>query len=335
MPPASLPVEAAPPPPPPAEEAILQPGKAQDIFDAIGAQIRQRRELLSLDLDEVERHTHVRRRHLQALEDGRFEDLPSLVQARGMLNSYTTFLDLDTDLLLLQFADALQLRRLELQPQPPAAKQRGRRGRPPGPRKFLSADLIFAVLFIVFMAIFIVWGLALILDAQQAEAARSAAAGPTSTPDILAQATSEPSGTPTAASLPAAPDAPPVDQTTPLATAPAETGAVQIVISALGQAYLKVTADGVVLFQGRTKAGTPYPFSGEEWIEVVTGDGAALSIVYQQQDLGLLGDRGEMVDIIYTPDGILMPTPTPSPTPTITPTPTRTPRPSATPRPTP
>ncbi len=91
---------------------------SQTIFIAIGKTLCQRRESLSLTLDEIERHTHVGKHYLQALEAGEFGRLPSSVQARGMLNNYAHFLDLDVDALLLTFAEGLQTQRLERQPKP-------------------------------------------------------------------------------------------------------------------------------------------------------------------------------------------------------------------------
>ena len=63
-------------------------------------------------------------------------------------------------------------------------------------------------------------------------------------------------------------------------------------------------------------------------------------MTYNGRDMGLLGNFGEVVDYIYTAEGILTPTPpapptataTPkeSPTPSPTPSPTRTPTPEPT-----
>lgn len=86
------------------------------IFKEIGSELRTRREMLSLHLEEVERNTHVKAHYLIALENGAMDDLPSTVQTRGMLSNYATFLDLDVDTLLLRFADALQTRHRERNP---------------------------------------------------------------------------------------------------------------------------------------------------------------------------------------------------------------------------
>ncbi len=95
--------------------------------------------------------------------------------------------------------------------------------------------------------------------------------------------------------------------------------------------------------RGASSAGTAYPFDGNTQIEILTGNGAAVSILFNQSDLGPMGSIGEVVDRIYTANAILNPTATSTPTatntlihsltPTPTLTPTLTPRSSSTPIP--
>ena len=121
---------------------------------------------------------------------------------------------------------------------------------------------------------------------------------------------------------------------TPVMTLPAGgKGAVQVVIIAQEQAWVRITVDGKVKFEGRVTPGSAYSFDGNTQIEVITGNGRAISILYNQNNLGPMGNLGEVVDHIYTANAILNPTATFTLTPTITPTPTITLRPSATPRP--
>ena len=95
--------------PPEIEEAP----NAQEIFRNIGQQLRKQRESISVTIEDVERFTRLRSHYIRALEEGKLEDLPSLVQGRGMLSNYASFLNMDTEALLNQFADALQTRRIE------------------------------------------------------------------------------------------------------------------------------------------------------------------------------------------------------------------------------
>ena len=104
--------------------AGMTPEQQEEMFAAIGAQLRARRETLNLTREEIERHIHLRAHYLLALERGDFGGLPSAVQTRGMLNNYATFLDLDVDALLLNFADVLQVRHRERHPLPPGARGR-------------------------------------------------------------------------------------------------------------------------------------------------------------------------------------------------------------------
>jgi hypothetical protein len=103
-----------------------------------------------------------------------------------------------------------------------------------------------------------------------------------------------------------------------------------VVVIARQEAWVRVTIDGIVSFEGRIKAGTAYPYDGNTQIEVLTGNGIAVGILYNQSNLGPMGNFGEVVDRIYTSKAILVPTSTFTPTPSITPTPTRTLRSSAT-----
>jgi len=91
---------------------------------------------------------------------------------------------------------------------------------------------------------------------------------------------------------------------------------------------VRVTVDGEEAFSGRVTPGDSYPFEGEDQVEILTGNGAALRVTFNGDDLGLMGNLGEVVSVIYTAAGIA--TPTPTPIPTITPTPRVTITPTAT-----
>ena len=106
-----------------------------------------------------------------------------------------------------------------------------------------------------------------------------------------------------------------------------------MVVIAEEQAWVRVTVDGKVAFEGRVTAGTAYPYDGNIQIEVLTGNGIAISILYNESNLGPMGNLGEVVDRIYTSKAILVPTSTFTLTPSTTSTPSITLRPSVTLRP--
>ncbi len=67
---------------------------------SIGQQLREARQAKNLSLEQVSRLTHIRPKHLEALEAGNLEALPSITQARGFLRAYALHLGLAPDLLI-------------------------------------------------------------------------------------------------------------------------------------------------------------------------------------------------------------------------------------------
>ena len=79
-------------------------------MEQLGAKLRETRQRLGLTLDEVERATRIRTHHLEAIERGDLDALPSAVQARGFLRNYADFLGLDPGDILLEYAEEIQSR---------------------------------------------------------------------------------------------------------------------------------------------------------------------------------------------------------------------------------
>jgi len=337
----------APPAPPAAASS------SQGIFASIGSQLQARRASLSLTLEEVEHHIRVRRHYLQALEAGQLDLLPSSVQARGMLNNYAHFLDLDVDAILLKFAEGLQARHQERRRAPAAGSESTqpetpsktpliftlklpasfrfppRIRLPAGVRRYLSADLIVGGGLTLFLIIFAIWGTSRVVSLRAAPTPQSTA------PSILevlvaSQALTD---TPDPTSGPQVAPAVPTGAVTLVASAPAGgQGPVQIVAVASASTWVRISVDGKAQFEGVMNPGAAYSYSGGTQIEVVTGDGSAVSITYNQNELGPMGNFGEVVDRIYTANAVLNPTPTSTPTPTKSPIPSATLRPTVTSR---
>jgi len=323
-------------------DAAAQGPMSQEIINRIALQLRQRREMLSLTLEEIERHTRMRAQFMEALEKGNFDELPSPVQTRGMLSNYASFLDLDVDDLMLQFAEALQARHRERHPESPAR----RRGQPnvpdkvPALRSFIAGDLVFGVGIVLLLVVFSVWGISRViaLQSEQQAEVQAEATGPSISEALI--------GTPVGTvesqiTLIPAEDTPiPAlsEGTVEIPTLVFDAN-VQINIIAVERTFLRVVVDGEEVFNSRTIPGNAYPFEAEESIEILAGSGAALRVVYNQRDLGLLGGFGQIASFIYTPDEIIVPTPEIPPTltstPYLSPTPTITSTPTATSTPTP
>ena len=321
----------------PTSETIQEVGFSEDateaIFIEIGQKLKHQRELLGLSLEDVERHTHLRIHNLQALEAGRVDDLPSPVQARGMLSNYAVFLGLDPEPLLLRFADGLQARLTQKQlaqrpSRPKSTRQPSRL--PVSIRRIFSGELLVGTIVIIFLIGFVVWAAVRIftLQTDQGEPPPTA---PSIAEVLLATqtATTTPTQVPSTPTIPAV--VPPTveveeDNTNEEPPLPGPGESVLVYITVRQRAWVRVIVDDEVVLSGRVLPGNAYNFAGDERVELLTGNGAALQVFFNQQDQGPLGLYGEVVHRVFTIDSIQTPTPTITPTPTATPRATQTPR---------
>jgi cytoskeleton protein RodZ len=303
------------------------------IFKSIGTALRERREMLSLTYTEIEGHIHLRPHYLIALEAGDFGALPSPVQTRGMLSNYADFLDLDSEKLLIHFAEGLQAQRLERHIETREhleGTQKKRRRFSFG--SFVAPDLIFGVGMVALLIGFTIWGLGRIansrVEAEIEATAPSIAEILMITPTVVFTETA----TPTIVVNTPAPEADgatevPIEDALP----EGEDLGVQILVTMMERAWLRVSVDGEVTFEGRSQPNATFVYEGNESIEVLTANGAGVRIAYNQQDMGLMGGFGEVVQRLYGARGILTPTVTPTSLATATSTPTSTPTPTQTP----
>jgi cytoskeleton protein RodZ len=318
------------------KKEIFEPSLPADIiFLEIGRQLRERREFISLTPEEVERHTKLRVAYVKALEEGAFDKLPSTVQTRGMLTNYATFLDMDTDKILLRYADALQARRREKYSETPREKiQTEVKAAIPLLRGFIAGDLIFGIVMISVLLALGGWGIGRVI-ASQAEAD----AQPTSASivDVLGNIP-EVTTTPT---LLAESDLVSTNAAAGNLTIEAPTisldANVVVVIYSVERAFVRIAVDDEVVFEGRIPPFETQQYEAVEKIEILSGNAAALRITYNGRDLGLMGNVGAVANHVYTISGVVAPTTTPTPTatntplvsatPTVTITSTRTPTP--------
>jgi cytoskeletal protein RodZ len=295
-------------------------------FKKIGQTLQSQRETLVLSLEEVAQYTHLRIPFIKALESGEINNLPSLVQGRGMLSNYASFLGLDTDQILLEYADGLQNRLAEKTPKIEKLPIKRKPKTPQTERKLLSRDLVVGIILALSLVVFIIWGTIEVTS-------------------IRAQETLEPTAPSIAEVLLPSPTQPFIPTSTPIQQSPStndtetrenveevaveETqevvnisaiseGPIQVQVVARQRAWMRITVDGEVQYDGRIIPGTIYGFVGEEYIEISTGNGAGLQVIYNNLDIGTLGNLGEIINFVITINGIQTPTPTITLTPTVT-----------------
>jgi transcriptional regulator with XRE-family HTH domain len=294
----------------------------------IGQTLCDARERLGLTLDEVERATHIRARHLEALERDAWDALPSPVQARGFLRNYADFLGLDADAVLLQYVEAQQTRRSAL-----AAPSRAVSADPTQdvavrrPR-WISADLLISSIVVLGVLAVLIWGVSRMMAGFRAQTLEEAGGASLTLPTVepTASLTSE-AGLPEALA----------QVQVPLTAGPTATlvpppllmlrGRVSVQLVIAQRSWVRVLADGAEKYSGRAAAGEILEFEAQQTIEVITGNGSGVRVFFQGQDMGLMGEFMQAVDRIWSEQGVITPTPTATKPATATPptTPTATP----------
>ncbi|MBP9040322.1 MAG: DUF4115 domain-containing protein [Anaerolineaceae bacterium] len=315
---------------------------SQIIFEEIGKELQKQREALGLSRIDIERQIKIREYFIYSLEHGQIDNLPSTVQGRGMLNNYAAFMNLDADSMQMRYAEGLQLRRQERHQAEEEARKTGITvvGKEPlsGWRKFLTTDLLVGGSVFIILFSLVIWGAIQVIRTSFPDVEPAAS----QTVALLPDATPSPSAVIEVTESPVASQnvltqtgsAPGTDLQTALTAVSSDP--IQLVVVAYQRAYMKITVDGKEEFSGRVTPGNVYSYSGKTKITLLTGNGAALQVYYNQQDQGIIGFLGEVVELEFTAKAMVTPTPrfTATPTrtqqPTLTALPTQTLQPTAT-----
>jgi cytoskeletal protein RodZ len=288
-------------------------------FALLGKKLASRRIQIGLNLTEAEDFTHIKDHNLSFLEKGAFDQIPSPVQARGMLKIYAEFLELDQQEILQEYADGLRKKRLE---QIALDNNPLKKGPSVQFKKnnfltgILTPDFLVVGTVILVLLVAIIWGSSYVLSLKQEADWEKLGIDR----NIVSQLTSSPSPTLTETLAPTQqPVDNPVENPVPSngeVVEPTTNAPIQVNVTVKSRTWVKITADGNVMFEGRVIPGNPYNYSAENKLIVFTANAAAIQILYNNQYLGNLGNNGELGEFIFTSEGVITPTPLYSPTPT-------------------
>ncbi len=271
--------------------------------DGLGVWLRRTRESRQLVLEDVERELKIRRRYLQALEMADYAALPGEIQARGFLRNYARFLGLPVDEALERYDSEIQGR--PAQPRARAKKVEVARqhivDRPsvfaPPPSEAEEAAsaasgfpveqlmTVMVILFVLLVAVFVGTFLWLQFGVSN------------DTPVITAPVHEESS------SLSNARDA----DATPLADEPvflaSADGTVDVRLVSEEHVWVSMATDERIIFQDIAEPGQTLEVTSHSKVIVATGNGGAFQLYINGTDWGALGDQGQAVRRIWSPEG--------------------------------
>ncbi len=293
-------------------------------MDELGSVLREAREAKGLTIDEAQEQTRINARYLQALEEGRYEALPTPVHVRGFLRNYARLLSLDPEPLLERYEASRNHQPLpvpthggeSISPQEPLPARNDQPffepvnvslsgGNRRGPESTLRLVIIAALILAIALAAsrFVPMllgqgdGRERITEAIQAllENEEGVEPLPAATVEVLdPNLTPEPILPSTSRNNPAALPTPdlPTPTRPPL---PATMEVIQLRLDISERTWLRVTIDGETVLEGQYKLEDgPFEWEAQEEVTILTGNGAGVFVTINGIELGRLAGRGEV-----------------------------------------
>lgn len=298
-------------------------------MDELGSLLREAREAKGLTLAEAQKATRINSDYLEALEDGRYSELPTQVHVRGYLRNYAKYLELDSKPLL----DRYELSKDSYSAQPEPIALEGASDKPIPPRedqvfydpvnmeisragKRDSGSILRLIIIVALLA-----SLALVanrfipmltgggdrtdiltnsIEEAVSSITNDAEQAATMTPDpTLVPGAGE---TITSTSRNVAIQLPTPTATRP--TLPATLETVQMRLEITERTWMRVTIDGEVVFEGLARKGDgPFEWEAKDEAQLVTGNAIGVFVSINDIELGKLGGRAEVVEETWVATG--------------------------------
>lgn len=247
----------------------------------IGETLQDAREQQGRTLEDVARSLRLRTDQVRALEEERFASFGGDVYARGFLKSYALELEIDPQPLLDTYRrDVSDNARSGVALIAPGAAALGRqRSAPPAWLGWVVAAVVILV------------GLAALGQLAGGRAPETA-----SPEDLPPPA---PAGNEEEPAEDGEEEPPEEDEPEPEPTF----DGVDLLLTLEERSWMRVSVDGTVVFEQVAEQGETLPFPGEQEVVVRYGNAGGVRVEFNGEDLGPPGARGDVVEVVYTPDG--------------------------------
>ncbi len=241
---------------------------------ALGDLLRERREEHRWTLEDVAQRTRISESYIKALEEGNYDRLPADVHVRGFLRNYALVLGLSPD-------EVISLYQRERGGEPSLVSI-APVSEPPRTRSYMLPRLGFALFATIFMAacaylLYFGW-----LNPPQSQ--------PTPTLPFPTPTNLLPTTTPTMQLI--------LETPLPGTTAPSTPvtyEGYEAVLQVSAACWMRVTADGVQVFEGTLSAGTERTFRAANQLSIRMGNAGGVRVILNGEDLGIQGRPGQVL----------------------------------------
>jgi cytoskeleton protein RodZ len=298
--------------------------------DELGSLLREAREAKGLTLAEAQQATRINSSFLEALEDGRYDLLPTQVHVRGYLRNYAKYLELDPKPLLDRYE--LNKDNFRNQKQPVTVEDiSGLEPIPPredqvffdpvnmdlsgGAKRDSGSALRIIIILALIASLALIANRFIPLITGNGDGSEALSSGiEEAVSNITNETEGQPTITPDPAIIPGAGD--PITSTsrntalqlpTPTATRPslpATLEQIRMRLEITERTWMRVTIDDEVVFEGLAREGDgPFEWEASERAQLLTGNAIGVFVTINDVELGRLGDRAQIVDETWTTTG--------------------------------
>ncbi|WP_037325098.1 helix-turn-helix domain-containing protein [Anaerovibrio sp. RM50] len=266
----------------------------------LGDTLRREREKQGLTIKDIENETSIRSLYIEAIEKGDYDHLPSDVYTKGFIRNYAKALNLDSAPLLQEFNSERNID-VPVQPVDQRAKENYYDDVPQrtitvksssysssgseGGSLFSSGDdyrerteeKSGSRMFMILLAVMVVFLGGVYYAFSDDPAQDKGKAKPTVKTEKVVNDKKE--GTPVAEK---------------------NFDAVEVAAKFTGPCWISVKADGKEVFEGTVDSGKDMSWKGNEKVELVAGNAGAIELTWNGKNLGVLGNKGQVVERLMT-----------------------------------
>lgn len=272
---------------------------------SIGESLKSTREAKGISLEQAEEETKIRKRYLQALEDGEYDVIPGRVYAKGFLRNYANYLGLNQEEIMLEYKLLSMPAKEEYKKVDIEASINKRRSSQRSEKKAYLITVLIAVIAILTLVIYNFVYKNTPKNAGTKTKNHSEQIDTTKSPDHQKPAGNQDSTTGTPGSPPAANQgAPasgqsggPVNGQGSAGNGGSQTSdGVNVTLNGKDQVcWVRITVDGVIQFEGNINPGDAKTFTGKDKIKLRLGNAGAVEVMANGRSLGVLGPLGQPV----------------------------------------
>ena len=272
-----------------------------------GDYLRCAREVHGMSLRELEHITRIRIKYLTAIEEGDVGVLQSDIQLYGFVRRYAQQVGLDPDNVMSMLHQALQKRSKTGFLNLFGVKKRVTKSQKYRPdvalpnskmmfevsaeqripsllKRLVNSQTFIVVLLVVSLMIFFAWGSPYIKNRiamlNRQDVSTPILLGPTITSTFLSYVSVTSTNLPPVVNF----------------------SDITLTIIAEQRSLVKVTVDGALEYQGILQMGERGDYYGNYRIELTTGNGKGIRVIYNQSEEGIMGEFGEVVTWVFSPN---------------------------------